>query len=86
MINISKRIKLNQDKIQECQAIHRLLNQILSFPFKTARKIYFAENVVQDVFNGNICDKQETLASLYFKMCKKSLNSVWFSHFSDKGL
>ena len=59
---------------------------IISFPFKTARKIYFAENVAQDVFYGNMCDKQEKLASLYFKMCGESLNLVWFSYFSDKDL
>lgn len=92
MTNISKRKKkkkteLNQDKIQECHAVHRLLNQIILFTFKTARKIYFAEYIVQDVlFYGYICDKQEMLASLYFKMCGESLNLVWFSNFSDKDL
>lgn len=53
---------------------------------KTARKIYFAEYIVQGAFYGNVSDKQEILASLYFKMCGESLNLVWFSNFSDKGL
>lgn len=60
-----RRLIFQKEKIK-CHAIHRPLNQIILFPLKTARKTYFAENTLQDVSSGNICDKQEIFASLHF--------------------